>query len=189
MKKQYRIFALTILLCMTALTTVKAQRVAFKTDALKLALSMPNLGVELALGDRYSIDLTLTTTVKPYLQKDAKMFIIQPELRYWLSGRQMARTYIGVGANVLSYKFKYDGQYHDGYGAGAGITIGYSWLISSRWSIEAYAGFGLLAYQEKRYLPTDTKEDIETVYKNYSNANGYKMMPSKIGVAISYILR
>lgn len=167
----------------------KAQRVALKTDLLRWSLMMPNIEAELAFANRWSVDLSATGAKKPYWSKDSKMIALQPELRYWVSGRQMSRFFVGATALWSRYNVKFDHQFHDGDSYGAGITFGYTWLISARWSIEAYSGYGLFGYKEKRYFPTDDITDINSVNSSYYNTSGYKMMPARLGISLSYIIR
>lgn len=180
-----------IMLFLLALLTTpaKAQRLAVKTDPLRWALMMPNIGGEVSVGDRWSIDLSVSGTQKPYWSQDAKIFCLQPELRYWLSGRQMSRFYVGAAAMWSRYDMKFEGKMHEGDAYGGGITFGYSWFLSTRWSLEAYGGFGIFGYREKRYRPTDAYGDISDVYQDFNNTSGYKMMPAKLGVSFSYIIR
>lgn len=178
------------LIVMASLTmTIKAQRLAVKTDPVRWGLMMPNVGAELSIGDRWSMDLSVSGTQKPYWSHDAKLFTLQPELRYWLSGRQMSRFYVGATALWSRYDMKYESQMHEGDLYGGGITFGYSWFLSTRWSLEAYGGFGIFGYKEKRYRPTDDVVDIPGVFQDFYNTSGYKMLPARIGVSFSYIIR
>ncbi|MDO4496326.1 MAG: DUF3575 domain-containing protein [Bacteroidales bacterium] len=181
---------LLLMLCLTAWCgqCLYAQKVAIKMDAAKASMWMPNLGAEFAIGDSYSFDVSVFGSNKIWNQ-DWKMFAVQPEFRWWISGRQMARFYVGVTAIAMHYNIDYSKYEHKGDLAGGGLTFGYSWYISPRWSVEAYGGFGAIAYKENRYKNRKIYEDYNPEKKEYGNASGCMLVPAKLGVSFSYILK
>lgn len=44
-----------------------------------------------------------------------------------------------------------EGERHQGWGAGAGISYGYSWLLSRHWNLEATVGVGYLYLKSDKY--------------------------------------
>ena len=78
-------------------------------------------------------------------------WLIQPELRYWFC-EPAGGHFIGIHAiatqyNIGGHKFFHifdKGYRYEGWGAGAGFTYGYSWMLSRRWAIEAYLGLGIV---------------------------------------------
>ena len=82
MKK--RLFCLMCLMYLFTSATW-GQDIAVKTNGLFWATTTPNLGLEIALSPRYTLDLS--GAYNPWTFKDDKkmrFWLVQPELRYWL---------------------------------------------------------------------------------------------------------
>ena len=191
MKRLRHILAISLLMAALGLLSAPklyAQKIALKIDAAKAMMWMPNMGLEFAVGERYSFDISAFGTYKVW-GKDWTIVCIQPEFRWWLSGRQMARAYVGVAAIGAHYDIDFSGFGHKGDCVGGGLTMGYTWLLSARWSVEAYAGFGAVAYKENRFKNKDICEEFNPNKKDFGNASGYLLVPTKIGVSFSYILK
>ena len=60
-----------------------AQQIAVKTNGLSLLAGVPNLGCELVVGERSSVDLSFYGGYKPW-GTDIKLIGVQPE--YFVSG-------------------------------------------------------------------------------------------------------
>lgn len=176
------------LLFLFGTASAHAQNLAIKTDVVKLGMMMPNIGAEMAIGNKFSLDVSIQTAFKPWGQ-DMKCYGILPEFRYWISGRQMARAYVGVSAMYAHYDMYWDKFMHKGDAAGAGITVGYTWYLGLRWRVEAYTGFGIVGFTENRFAKEDAEEDLGIFKQNNGNNSGYKILPAKLGASISYILR
>lgn len=176
------------LFCLFAHGSLHAQKIALKIDAAKAALWMPNLGAEFSVGDKFSFDVSVFGSYKIW-GKNYKILAVQPEFRWWLSGRQMTRAYVGVSAIGAHYNLQYSDFWHKGDLIGGGLTFGYAWFLSARWSMEAYAGFGAVVYKENRYKDVKTYEDFNPNKDEFGNTSGYLLVPTKLGFSISYILR
>ena len=64
--------------------TAKAQDVALKTNGLYWATTTPNVGVEVALSPKYTLELA--GAYNPWTFKDDKkmrFWLVQPEVKYW----------------------------------------------------------------------------------------------------------
>lgn len=166
----------------------KAQLLAVKTDAFKLAVMTPNLGLEVVSSDKTSLGVDLFGNYKPW-GKDMKMLCVQPELRYWFNGRPMVREYIGLSALGATYDITWGKHIYQGEALGLGLTFGYVLDIAKRWNIEFYGGFGPVFYSQKQYYVGDNYEDYETEGISEDNAKGYSLLPTKLGISISYILK
>ncbi len=141
-----------------------AQKAAFKTNALYWATTTPNLGMEFAMGDRWTFELA--GGYNPWtLNKDTNMkvrhFLVTPEVRYWFC-ESFHGHFLGLNANYTRYNVggvhvlnafhesEADGIFIDsclnsrveGWAAGAGLTYGYAWIISPRWNMELNLGLG-----------------------------------------------
>lgn len=184
-KKQVLILLLTLFL---GAGTAAAQQIAIKTNALMLAVMTPNLECELVTGEHASASLSVFGHSKPY-GLDSKVIGVQPEYRYWFNGRPMTREYIGVALLGTTYDMQFGRNVYDGDAVGVGLTAGYSLSLGKKLNIEFYGGFGVVGFWQKLYYKDDTYEDYFSDGSIKTNSHGYKLMPVKLGVSISYILK
>ena len=120
---------------------------------------------------------------------DSKVIGVQPEYRYWFNGRPMTREYIGVALLGTTYDMQFGRNVYDGDAVGVGLTAGYSLSLGKKLNIEFYGGFGVVGFWQKLYYKDDTYEDYFSDGSVKTNSHGYKLMPVKLGVSISYILK
>jgi hypothetical protein len=104
------------------------------------------------------------------------------------NGRPMTREFVGIAALGVSYDITWGDRIYQGDAAGAGITFGYALNLNRRLNVEFYGGFGAVYFKQKQYYKNDNIEDY-TDGTAQANANGYKLLPIKIGVSISYIFK
>lgn len=149
-----------------------------KTNALYWATVTPNIGLELRLAKHWS--LNVETGLNPFSGKNAdgsygkslKHFRLHPEARYWF-----CETFYGhfLGLHVPYFIYNIsdikllgtEGERHQGWAAGAGISYGYSWLLGKHWNIEATLGVGYLYLESEKYPCTNCGNKIGTVKKHY----------------------
>ena len=144
-----------ILMLMTALPVVA--QVALKTNLLYDATLTPNLGLEVGLAPKWSLDISGNINV--WTLSDGrrwKHWLAQPEARYWFcdcfSGHFLGFHALGGqynyggwkhGVNFLNNRFKdLANERHQGWYAGAGVAYGYTWILAKHWSVEAELGIG-----------------------------------------------
>ena len=179
--------ALPLLLLLGSFTALHAQQIAVKTNGLMFAAMMPNVGCEFVVGERSSIDISAFGAVNIYGNK-AQIIGLMPEYRYWFNGRPHdARICRNIRPrHILRH---YVGRQHlSGDAAGAGVTFGYALNLSKRLNVEFHGGFGAVYFKQKQYYKNDNLEDY-TNGTAQANATGYKLLPIKIGVSISYIFK
>ena len=179
--------ALPLLLLLGSFTALHAQQIAVKTNGLMFAAMMPNVGCEFVVGERSSIDISAFGAVNIYGNK-AQMLGLMPEYRYWFNGRPMTREFVGISALGTSYDITWGDNIYQGDAAGAGVTFGYALNLSKRLNVEFHGGFGAVYFKQKQYYKNDNLEDY-TNGTAQANATGYKLLPIKIGVSISYIFK
>lgn len=172
-----------------ASATARAQLVAVSTDVLMDALLTPSVGGELVVGERTSIGLSLFGNHNPW-GKTMKIMGLQPEWRYYFSGRPMHRHFVGIGGLGAQYDITWKGKVYDGSAAGIGLTFGYVLPLSKRLNVDFHAGLGVIYYRQKEYFEAD-HYDIDFAYGStaQANASGYVLLPTRIGVSVSYILK
>lgn len=184
-----KLFAMAFMLC--AVLSLHAQSFAVNTDVAKLALQTYNLGAEMTVGQRSTLGIEVFANNKPYFHKDMKVVGVTPEWRYYFGGRPMYHHFIGVGALAMRYNVDWKDKRYKGDAAGAGITFGYVVALSRRWNLDAHAGLGLVFYHERqRYISDDMPELKRTDGNSADLAHtGYQILPTKIGITLSYIIR
>lgn len=167
MKQQYYIKQLLLIAVMGILGSgkVAAQEVALKTNLLYDATTTMNLGLEVGVGRRNTIQLFYG--VNPWSfdseskgERKVKHWMIMPEYRRWMCSN-MSGLFFGIHAmggqfnagNVnipLPGKFFYGENLQEmvkdsrveGTFAGGGLTAGYQWILSRHWNLEAEVGVG-----------------------------------------------
>ncbi len=162
MNRRSLLFLLVILLASLS-WKADAQKVAIKTNLAADALLNPNIGAEIGLAPKWSLDAEGQLNLWILSgDKRWKHWAVQPELRYWLCDR-FAGHFFGVhlhggqfniggidnSVSFLGTDFsKLSDSRFQGWFAGAGIAYGYDWIINSHWNFEAEIGIG---YSYSRY--------------------------------------
>lgn len=170
---------------------VSAQMVAVNTDVAMDACLAPSLGVELTLGKKSSLNIN-GLYASNMLGKDIRIAAIQPEWRVYISGRPMFHHYVGAIGLLASYKFShFADKVYDGDAGGLGLSYGYVWPVTQRLLIDFHTSLGLVFYHQKEYFVGD---DYDSHYLNdegnpYANAHGSLLIPLRIGVSVSYIIK
>ena len=156
---------LTILMLMTvAFTgTIYAQKAGLKTNLLYWSTTTPNIGAEVRLADRFTLNLEggynpFTLNDNNEVNKKIKHFLVSPEVRYWFCDR-FTRHFLGFHALAGQYNigglknnFKFLGtdfsqlsnNRFQGWGAGAGIAYGYAMILGKHWNLEFELGVGYI---------------------------------------------
>ena len=163
---------------------------AIKTNALYWATSTPNLGIELGLAKKLTLDIS--GNYNPWKFSDNKQFkhwLVQPELRYWLHERFNGH-FLGVHAlyadydvagktllNVMKSDYAYEGNAY-----GGGISYGYQLYLSPHWNIEFTAGVGYVRFKYDK-TPFPAGQEAAGSYRNDYFG------PTKLGISIMYIIK
>lgn len=183
-----RIF-LIVLITVSGVLGATAQNLAINTEVTSDACMAPNLGVELITGDRSSVSLNALYG-KGMIGKQIDIKAIQPEYRYYFSGRPVYKWFVGVGAIGLLFDVKVKGKVYDGYGGGLGMTFGYVWNLTQRLSLDFHTGLGAIFYNRKEYFLNDNYDvDYTLDGAERANAHGYYLLPTRIGISVSYLLK
>ncbi len=166
-----------------------AQKVAVGTNALMDLMMIPNLGTDIVVGERSVVGLHAFCTYKPW-GKDVRLMGLQPEYRYFFSGRPMNSFFVGAGGLAVSYDITWSGKVYKGNALGAGLTFGYVMPLTHRLNLEFYSGFGAIAYRHKEHFKSDYYDtDYTTNGMHRANAMGYYLLPTRFGVSISYMIK
>lgn len=162
--KRYLIIAVFAFLA--SFGSANAQKVAIKTNALYWATATPNIGMEFAMGDRWTFELE--GGYNPWnLDSDnntkVKHWLVSPEVRYWFCNSFQGH-FIGINANYTQFNIgglpqgmpnlfvnlntevpmpDLSAARIQGWAVGAGLTYGYAFPIARRWNMELTVGYGL----------------------------------------------
>ena len=184
MKKSIcRLLTCVIALWALSVQDISAQMVALKTDVVKDLMLSPSVGVDLVVGERYTLGGEVMFSRNPWGIK-MQMTSFTPEFRYWFNGRPLTRQYVGVVANITGYKLAWNNVHH-GDALGLGISFGHVWTLTQRWNIDLSGSLGVIGYKEKFHY----KNDNYTDYGERTNARGYALLPIKLGVSVVYVIR
>lgn len=152
-----RIFLLLAIVVAGALQTTRAQDVAVKTNLLADAFLSPNLGIEIGLTPKWSLDVSGQFNAWTLSHgRRWKHWLVQPEARYWFCealgghflGFHVLAGQYNVGHIDTDFKFlgtdfsRFKNHRYQGWFGGLGVAYGYSWLLGKHWNLEAELGFG-----------------------------------------------
>lgn len=172
---------------------VNAQTIAVKSNLLYDATATMNLGVEIALARKWTLDVPFN--VNPWKFNDGarlRHWGVQPELRYWFC-EKFNRTFIGLHGHYSDFNVgglpdwsifseNMQNRRYQGYLYGAGVSIGHSWILKKRWSLEASFGLGYAHIVYDKYPCAECGTKIKHDTKNYFG-------PTKAAVSLIYTIK
>lgn len=184
---------LLLLLLWVGSLSLQAQDVAVKTNLLYDATATVNLGAEIGLAQKWTLDLSGNYNGWSWSDnKKWKHWMAQPEARYWFceafNGHFLGAHLLGGQYNVggIDLPFGlYDGlknHRYEGYYVGGGLVYGYQWLLGKRWSLEAALGLGYVRAWYDRYDCPHCGEWRGSGHKNYFGV-------TKAAVSLIYIIK
>lgn len=144
-----------------------AQKYAVKTNIAYWVTTTLNLGGEMALASRMTLDLA--ANYNPFHFRENKKIMhwaVQPEWRYWTCRRFMGH-FIGVHVHGGKYNGGLKKYRYDGWFVGGGFSYGYQWIIGKHWNLEAELGIGYAYLDYDKYLRNKCGRFIDTGHRNY----------------------
>lgn len=189
----FRTVVLALALSAFRTSGVSAQQVAVKTNLLADALTSPNIGVEVKLSERFSVEADFH--YNPFHWGEGirwKHWMLRPELRYWTCqpfgghffGAHLMFGVYNVGNITLPlgiFKSARSSRYEGGF-MGAGLSYGYHFILSPRWSIEASVGVGFLHNRYERYRCFHCGEKTGGGNRNF-------IAPTRAAVSLVYVIK
>ena len=199
-----RFLILTIPLLFLCGISLNAQRFAVKTNALYLATATPNVGLEVALGERWTFEAEggyNPWTFDKEKNMKAKHWLVSPEFRYWFCNSFQGH-FIGINGNYTQFNVgalpvpvheafislnqtqeqNLEKSRVEGWAVGAGLTYGYAFPIARRWNIEFTAGFGYWYSVYNQYESRKCGLFQETVQK-------HALGPTSLGISFIYMIK
>jgi hypothetical protein len=179
MKKVLFLFAtlltgLSSVLAQTPLQTDKGAVWALKTNAVYWATTTPNIGAEVRLAPKWTLEAEIG--LNPFTGKNddgsygksLKHFRLHPEVRYWFC-EAFYKHFLGLHIPYLIYNISdvkllgTENERHQGWGTGVGISYGYQWVLGKHWNI----GVGYLYLDSEVYPCANCGTKIRDVKKHY----------------------
>ncbi|MGN1263287.1 MAG: DUF3575 domain-containing protein [Prevotella sp.] len=189
---EIRKYGLALILTLASLLTANAQKVALKTNLLYDATTTPNLGAELAMGKKSTLQLFYGLNPWKFASdrtKQLRHWVLMPEYRYWTCQKfnghffgihALGGQYNVGGIDLPNPVFKdLDEKRYEGWYAGGGLTYGYQWLLSRHWNLEASVGVGYIRFHYKEFPCTECGALIQENNKNYFG-------PTKLALSLMY---
>lgn len=194
MQRKTGLAAMLGAICIAAGTT-QAQEVGLKTNLINDALLSPNLGVEVGLAPKWTLDVTGEINAWTVDGHKWKHWFVQPEARYWFCER-FDGHFIGLHAITGQYNFGHLGlnfkflnsdfrelldKRYQGWGVGAGVAYGYAWPVAKHWNVEAEIGLGWIWTRFDSYPCAECGTRID-----HNKTHNY-VGPTKAAVNIVYL--
>lgn len=184
MRRFYMLFFITTVL----LFPLRGQTVGVKTNLLYDMTSTINLGLEVGLAPKWTLELPVNYNPWDFPNnRKLKHWLVQPEVRYWFC-EKFNGHFLGLHGHVAGYNvgglkvFGLDEHRYEGNLYGGGISYGYQWILSKRWSIEATVGVGYVYLDHTKYPCGKCMEKIGDFTKHYFG-------PTKAGISLIYIIK
>lgn len=148
--------AITAIAILGSTCNVWGQSIAIKSNLLYDAALSPNLGAEVAVAPKWSVELSGNYNNWSPGGHLWKHWFVQPEGRYWLC-EAFGGHFLAVHAIAGEYNFgnmknnfkmlgsDFSGlgdKRYQGWAAGLGLGYGYSWILGKHWNIEAEIAVG-----------------------------------------------
>lgn len=170
-----------------------AQNIAIKSNLLYDATTTMNLGLEIGLARKWTLEVPVN--YNPWKLTDKmrlKHWGVQPEVRYWFC-EKFRRTFVGVHGHFADFNVggwpdwsfisqnMQDNRYQ-GHLYGGGVSIGHSWILKKRWSLEASIGVGYAHIVYDKYPCQECGTKVKSDTKNYFG-------PTKASISLIYVIK
>lgn len=182
--------------------TAKGQ-LAIKSNLLYDATTTPNIGLELGVGEKNSVNITYginpwTFHSDSHGDRKAKHWVLMPEYRWWtcskFNGHFFGVHAMGGEFNAANVALPIPGGFfggdnltkevkdhrYQGSFLGAGATYGYQWILNRHWNFEAEIGVGYNHVWYDKYACGDCGGKIGSGGTNYAGI-------TKLGLSILYL--
>ncbi len=177
---------------------LKAQ-VAIKNNLLYSTTATPNLGVEIGVSRKNTVQLFYGLNAwNMNDDRKWKHWVVMPEYRWWLcntfNGHFFGVHAMGGQFNLANIKVPATGVFfggddirkevrdknYEGWFAGAGLTYGYQWILSRHFNLEAEIGAGYMHGWYDKYNCGECGPKIADGDTNYLGI-------TKLGLSLIYL--
>lgn len=162
-------------LLVIATISVQAQKLALKTNLPYWLTTTPNIGVEWAVSQKISLELSggynPWTFLPDYMS--LRHYQVLPEVRYWFK-QPFSKHFLGIHAVYSRYNIgkipfipPLEEHVYKGNDYGGGITYGYQIKTGKRWNLEFSIGAGYLYRDYDKYLCIECEDRLDHYKKHY----------------------
>lgn len=178
-------------------------QMAVKTNLLYDATTTPNLGVEVGLARRSTLQLVYGLNPWKFHgtshgERSARHWVLMPEYRWWtctrFNGHFIGAHLMGGQFNAYNVDIPLPGAFlggddirsevrsksYEGCFAGVGFTYGYQWILSRHFNVEAEVGVGYGHVWYDKYECGECGPRLEDGTTNYVGL-------TKLGLSLVYI--
>lgn len=197
-----KITLLAVLAVLLGSLGMRGQQVAIKTNLLYDAFAAPSLGVEVAVAPKWTFDLSANTNYWSINKHEWKHWEVTPEMRYWFC-EKFQGNFIGVNVMGGMYNFANIGglkkflnndltglkdNRYKGWGVGAGIVYGHTWVLGKHWNLEAEIGVGwIYTRYDQKTLKDNPETGVPAGTKVRDNAVHNYVGPTKAAINLEYV--
>jgi len=166
--------------------------IALKTNLLYDLTTTINLDVELGLAFRWTLNIPVNYNPWKFGDTRIRHLGVQPEVRYWFCSR-FDGWFMGLHGHYA--KFNVGGlpdwafisknmqlNRYQGYLYGGGVSVGYSWILKKRWSLEATIGAGYAHIVYDKYPCAECGNSMGRKTKDYFGI-------TKLGLSLVYMIK
>ena len=176
---------------------------AVKTNLLYDATTTPNLGVEVGVGNKNTLQLFYGLNLWSFdgsndRQHMLKHWMLMPELRWWtcskFNGHFVGVHLLGGQYNAANINLPWPGYFFGGENIGksvrdhrlegsfigGGFTYGYQWILGRHWNLEAEIGVGYAHIWYDKFNCDTCGRKIGDGQTNYAGVD-------KLGLSLIYI--
>lgn len=168
-------------LCFGGMQMMNAQRLVGKTNLLYWCTGTINAGLEVRVSRHYTINVEGEINPLAFGEKSLKHYAIQPEVRYWMTGRPQAQWFYGVLGTIGRKEMNITGTNKHVDTFGGGISAGYVFVLNQRLSLETSLALGAVYERGMKWKGNN--------HPGGPNVSGLKICPLKAGVTLTYILK
>lgn len=181
-------YALVLILFIFSVVQTQGQNIGLKTNLLYLGTTTPNLGVEIVLSKKYT--LNISGGYNAWLWNSGmslRHVLVQPEGRYWFD-KAFEGHFVGLHAHYAKYNageipfiagmkdYMYRGRLY-----GGGLSYGYHFALGGRWGLELNLGLGYAYTEYNKYRCAECAELVGRYKRHYFG-------PTKAAASIIFLI-
>lgn len=190
-----KLFVFLLVVCPVTIH-LRAQDIAVKTNLLYDAAATVNLGMEIGLAPKWTLDLS--GNFNGWILSHGrrwKHWLAQPEARYWFCDR-FSGHFLGFHAHGGQYSVgglknslsflgsdlsKLSDYRYEGWFAGAGVAYGYTWILGRHWNLEGELGIGYAYTRFDQYRCAGCGKKVE------ADKSHHYFGPTKAAINLVYV--
>lgn len=162
--------------------TASAQYSAVRVNALGLATGTLNVGVDVAVSERWSVDASGYWNPISTGSLRSKVLGAVVGVRRWRFEPHVG-LFWGLHASAAEYRVGNRRKRYNGWTVGVGSSVGYSWMLARRWNFSLEGGLGLYYMNDTRWKPSPSPDEDITM-RHYRRI---VLAPAKLEASFSFM--